>query len=47
MIIIHAVTSLDKGGAENHVALLASEQKKKKIKFLFLFQKIVHTGLVF
>ena len=45
MIIIHAVTSLDKGGAENHV-VLASEQKKKKIKFLFCF-KIVHTGLVF
>ena len=36
MIIIHAVTSLDKGGAENHVALLASEQKKKKNQ-VFIF----------
>ena len=45
MIIIHAVTSLDKGGAENHVALLASEQRKKSD--FILFQKIVHTGLVF
>ena len=39
MIIIHAVTSLDKGGAENHVALLASEQKKKKSSFYFCFKK--------
>ena len=36
MIIIHAVTSLDKGGAENHVALLASEQKKKNQVFIFV-----------
>ncbi len=30
MKIIHAVTSLDKGGAENHVVSLATEQRKKK-----------------
>ena len=44
MKIIHAVTSLDKGGAENHVILLSSEQKKKIMKFLFLFQKIAFIG---
>ena len=36
MKIIHAVTSLDKGGAENHVILLSSEQKKKNNE-IFIF----------
>ena len=44
MKIIHAVTSLDKGGAENHVVSLATEQRKKKMTLLFLYQKIVLTG---
>ncbi len=36
MKIIHAVTSLDKGGAENHVVMLSSEQKKKNNE-IFIF----------
>ena len=30
MKILHAITSLDKGGAENHLSILSSEQAKKK-----------------
>ena len=30
MKILHTITSLDKGGAENHLSILASEQAKKK-----------------
>ncbi len=37
MRIFHAITSLDKGGAENHVAILSNEQMKYKNEvFIFI-----------
>jgi hypothetical protein len=36
MKILHAITSLDKGGAENHVTILSKEQKKNKNE-VFIF----------
>ena len=37
MRIFHAITSLDKGGAENHVAILSNEQMKYQNEvFIFI-----------
>ena len=37
MKILHAITSLDKGGAENHLSILAKfQQKYKNNIFIFI-----------
>lgn len=39
MKILHAITSLDKGGAENHLAILSKEQSKNKNKVMIFISK--------
>ena len=39
MKILHTITSLDKGGAENHVAQLGIIQKKKSNNVKFFISK--------
>lgn len=43
MKIFHAITSLDKGGAENHLATLATEQTKNNHKvFIFISKNSIY-----
>ena len=44
--ILHTITGLEKGGAENHLALLASVQKNNYDVSIF-FQKKAIIGLIF
>ena len=37
--ILHTITGLEKGGAENHLALLASVQKKNNYDVSIFFSK--------
>ena len=43
MKIFHAITSLDKGGAENHLATLTTEQIKNNNKvFIFISKNSIY-----
>ena len=39
MKVLHAITSIDKGGAENHVVSLIEEQKKNNYLVEIIFSK--------
>ena len=45
--ILHTITGLEKGGAENHLALLASVQKKNNYDVSIFFSKKAIIGLIF